>query len=291
MAECNFATLTPTELRVYFTLTRRVETPQFAAEFQRAVFEPQMVRIPPGKFLMGYTPEQAGQAIEDGEDPNEAAWEQPQHEVELSEYFIGKYPVTNREYQVYIQETHEKPPGNWDGENYSPGEGDHPAERISWNDAQAYCSWLSLKTGKPYRLPTEAEWEKAARGQDGRVYPWGNDFDPKKCNTVESRTHGTTPVGQFSQAGGDSPYGCTDMSGNVLEWCHDWFYNDEYLTRSRKAVKDPVGPKKGTLRILRSGAYGNSRVNARCASRTRSDPDIAFPGMGFRVCLDSIFTI
>ena len=88
---------------------------------------------------------------------------------------------------------------------------------VSWQDAQAYCQWLSEKTGKSYRLPSEAEWEKAARGADGRVYPWGNEWDAAKCNTRESKIQGTSPVGQFSTLG-DSPSGCADMVGNVWEW-------------------------------------------------------------------------
>ena len=153
----NFGDLAPDELRLYFTLTRRAEAPQMEAEpeeMPRAVFEPQMVPIPAGPFLMGST----------DEDPDARDDEKPQHTVELSAYQIGKYPLTNQEYQAFIRDSDQAPPGDWDGDQYPDGKGDHPVVYVNWHDAQAYCQWLSQKTGKDYRLPTEAEWEKAARG-------------------------------------------------------------------------------------------------------------------------------
>ena len=239
--DANFAGLPTDELKLYFTLTRSAEAPQAAppaAEAARLMFEPQMVRIPAGKFLMGSTEEQAAQAIKDGADKDWVQNETPQHTVDLSEYSIGKYPITNREYQAFVREAKYNPPRGWDGDQFPAERGSHPVVNVSWNDANEYCKWLSEKTKKNYRLPTEAEWEKAARGEDGRVYPWGNDFDPKKANTGESKIGGTSDVGKFSPRG-DSQYGCADMIGNVWEWCNDWFTENEY--KSRKETINPQG--------------------------------------------------
>ena len=145
------------------------------AEALRLPFEPHMVRVPAGKFLMGTSPEHAQRVLK--ETDNDKDWkrwlkdEQPQHELELPEYAIGKYPITNREYQVFIREAKYSPPDGWNGDEYLSEKGDHPMLNVSWQDVQQYCQWLSQKTGKAYRLPTEAEWEKAARGMDGRVFP------------------------------------------------------------------------------------------------------------------------
>lgn len=285
--DANFAGLSTDELKLYFTLTRSVEAPP-AVEAARLVFEPQMVRIPAGKFLMGSTKEQAAQVIKEGGDEWKkwVEWEQPQHAVELSEYSIGKYPITNREYQAFVREAKYKPPQGWDGDQFPPEKGSHPVVNVSWNDASAYCKWLGEKTGKPYRLPTEAEWEKAARGEDGRLYPWGNDFDPKRANTSESNIRDTTDVGKFSPQG-DSPYGCADMAGNVWEWCNDWFKEDEYKQRQASVEKDPQGPEKGQARVLRGGSFGNDHRYARCALRDGSFP-VSVGNFGFRVCFSPI---
>ena len=283
MPDVNFTGLPPDELRLYFTLTRRAEAPQVApTEAPHAVFEPQMVRVPAGPFLMGTTEEQAKQAIADGMQEEQVAWERPQHTVELSEYFIGKYPITNAEYQVFVREAGYSPPRHWDGNKYPEGQGDHPVVNVSWNDAVAYCKWLSEKTGKPYRLPTEAEWEKAARGTDGGIYPWGNDWDSTKLNSRQGGPRATTPVGQYSPAG-DSPYGCADMAGNVWEWCADWSDEEEYQRRGKTTVKDPQGSDKGRNRVLRGGSFYNARKSVRAAVRNHSDPDYGLAYDGFRV--------
>ncbi|HEY9153065.1 MAG TPA: SUMF1/EgtB/PvdO family nonheme iron enzyme, partial [Anaerolineales bacterium] len=266
--EANFKDIAYEELEAYFTLTRRAEAPQPVSqtqEPQRALFEPQMIRIPAGKFLMGSTKEQAQRAIKDGADKAWVDWEQPQHTVELSEYFIGKYPITNQQYQAYVKESGKSPLG-WDGDQYPQGKDAHPVVNISWEDAAEYCKWLSDKTKKTYRLPTEAEWEKAARGEDGRIWSWGNEFSEKNANTAEAKIDDTSPVGQFSPQG-DSPYGCADMIGDVWEWCNDWFDEKEYKNRTGQNVKDPQGPQSGTSRVLRGGSFGDVHGNARCAGR------------------------
>jgi formylglycine-generating enzyme required for sulfatase activity len=289
MKDANFVGLPPDELKLYFTLTARAEAPQAAPAVEAAqlVFEPQMIRIPAGRFLMGSTKEQVAQAVKDGADKNWVIWEQPQHSVELSEYSIGKYPITNREYQAFVRDAKYKPPRGWDGDQFSAEKGSHPVVNVSWEDANAYCKWLSEKTSKQYRLPTEAEWEKAARGEDGRIYPWGNEFDPQKANTSQAKIGDTSDVGKFSPQG-DSPSGCADMAGNVWEWCNDWFNENEYKERQASVVKDPQGPYKGNTRVLRGGSFDSNLRNARCVSRNRYDPRYFRNNYSFRVASSPI---
>ncbi len=291
--DANFAGLPIEDLKLYFTLTARAEAAQPTpdVEVARLVFEPQMIKIPAGKFLMGSTKEQAQTVLKKtNNDENwkkRVEWEQPQHTVELSEYFIGKYPVTNREYQAFVRDAKYKPPQGWEGEQFPAEKGGHPVVNVSWEDATAYCKWLSEKTGKPYHLPTEAEWEKAARSEDGRVYPWGDGFDPQKANTSETKLGDTSDVGKFSPQG-DSPYGCADMAGNVWEWCNDWFDGNEYkrsspADKNRKGdVKDPQGTQTGTQRVLRGGSWYDDDYGVRSASRIRSDPTFTSIDIGFR---------
>jgi formylglycine-generating enzyme required for sulfatase activity len=267
-----------------------VEAPQPAPSPEAAalVFEPQMVKIPAGKFLMGSTDKQAAQAVKDGIEPNVVKWEQPQHTVELSEYYIGKYPITNREYQAFVRDAKYPSPKGWDGEQFPSERGGHPVKGISWDDANAYCKWLSKLTGRNYRLPTEAEWEKAARGTDGRVYPWGDVFDPKKSNTVEAGINDTSDVGNFSPDG-DSIYGCADMVGNVWEFCADWMSMDIYSLRD-SGVKDPKGPDMGNEHVIRGGSFNNVDYYARCSVRIDTRPYyLGYTGrnIGFRVVSSS----
>ena len=171
-----------------------------------------MVFIPPGQFTMGST---------------EFGNEQPPHAVSLEGYWLGKYEVTLGQYQAFISETGYEPLPSWIAK-YSPG-GMYPVVGVSWEDAVAYCQWLSKKIGLSFKLPTEAQWEKAARGIDGRKYPWGNhapyyrgkwyanyaaqdNWDKKAADGFEF----TAPVGSFPL--GASPYGLLDMAGNVWEW-------------------------------------------------------------------------
>ncbi|MEP7134573.1 MAG: SUMF1/EgtB/PvdO family nonheme iron enzyme [Chloroflexota bacterium] len=251
-------------------------------DFPRLPFEPQMVQIPVGKFLIGSTPEQINQAIENGADKDWIQNETPQHTVELPEYFIGKYPITNLEYQAFVQDTQLTSPREWNGDQFLTGKGGHPVVSVSWFDAISYCNWLSDKSGRQYRLPTEAEWEKAARGEDGRVYPWGAIFDSKKSNTTETKISTTSEVVKFSPQG-DSPYGCSDMAGNIWEWCNDWFNETEYKLRLGSVVQDPQGPTKGIYRVLRGGSFGNNRAHARCATRLKYNPDSFNKANGFRI--------
>ena len=165
-----------------------------------------MILIPAGKFIMG-----TNERLPD---------EGPQHIVYLKSYWMDKYEVTNAQYKKFIDATGRRSPDHFRNRTYPEGKADHPVTFVNWYDAHDYCEWA----GK--RLPTDAEWEKAARGIDGRMFPWGEEFDINKANTPQrwakmGVTGDTTPVGSFE--GGKSPYGLYDMSGNVWEWTSSWY--------------------------------------------------------------------
>lgn len=167
----------------------------------------EMVEIPAGTFIMGT----------DGRLPDEG----PQHEVHLAAYLIDRYEVTNLQYETFIKAVNRRSPAHFRNRTYPEGKVDHPVVFVGWDDAVAYCEWA----GK--RLPTDKEWEKAARSSDGRTYPWGDIFDPKKSNNpvrwrAAGQTGDTTPVGAF--ATGVSAHGLYDTSGNVWEWTASWYY-------------------------------------------------------------------
>jgi len=238
----------------------------------RFSLEPEMVHIPAGEFPRGSK----------GHDRRALASEKPQRRIYLSEYWIGKYPTTNAQYAAFVKATGRRPPEHWAGSRPPEGKENHPVVNVSWWDALTYCRWLAEITGKPYRLPTEAQWEKAARGTKGRVYPWGNEWDRRKCNTKEGDKGDTTPVGTYSPAG-DSPYGCADMAGNVLEWVADW-YSEDYYTRS-SVSQDPYGPASGAVKGLRSGSWSTNRWGVRCASRYNGNRTATSLEAGFRCVL------
>ena len=229
----------------------------------------ELMRVPAGKFLMGSTKE------------NELAFdaERPQHTMDIPyDYFMARFPVTNELYDAYAKAKGIKHPlDGWGNKK------DHPVVKIKWTDAMEYCQWLNsllkaeLPTGLVLRMPAEAEWEKAARGTDGREFPWGNEFDKNKCNTSEGGQGGTTPVGSYSPRG-DSPYGCADMAGNVWEWTHSvmkkYPYNGSDGRENEKA--------SGT-RVLRGGSFVNDVGFARCASRLDYDVNLLRNRIGFRV--------
>jgi len=234
--------------------------------------EPETVHIPAGEFLRGSKER----------DRTASPSEKPQCRIYLTEYWIGKHPVTNAQYAVFVEATGRRPPEHWKEDRPPEEKKDHPVVNASWWDAMTYCRWLAEITGKPYRLPTEAQWEKAARGTDGRVYPWGNRWSGHKCNTKAGGKRGATPVGVYSPAG-DSPYGCADMAGNVLEWVSDW-YNKGYYSHS-SVSENPYGPASGVVKVLRGGAWSSSASEARSASRAYGDRKLTSPGIGFRCAL------
>jgi formylglycine-generating enzyme required for sulfatase activity len=246
-------------------------------------FEPEMVLIPSGEFLMGSDPKK---------DVHAKAVEQPQHTLHLSDYAIAKTPVTNAQYAAFLKATRHAPPRHWKiliFKRRSPprGRDDFPVVNVTWQDARAYCRWLSEVTGKSYRLPTEPEWEKAARGTDGQIYPWGNDWDAERCNSLETNgEEKTTPVGAFPAGG--SPYGVLDMIGNVWEWTLSLWGRS--LRQAEFIYPYNAGDGRENLdaatdmrRILRGSSFFNGKDVARCASRYRYSPLNRYISVGFRV--------
>jgi len=245
---------------------------------------PDMVLVPAGEFAMG-------SLVGEG-DINE--W--PQHTVTLSAYWIDNTEVTNEQYGKflkYLKRTgdHSKcfkgEPANKDHTPYGWTNAKrsgpkHPVVTVDWYDAYAYAAWA----GK--RLPTEAEWEKAARGTDGRKYPWGNDWDDGKCNNV-NREHNvllrfdpmrTAEVGSYPA--GASPYGCLDMAGNVYEWCADYYWECYYFC---SPLENPTGLASGGVRAVRGGREnaGTDLPDFRCAGRSCNGESFhLFYDYGFR---------
>lgn len=242
-----------------------------------------MITIPSGKFWMGTGEQQVNHLLEKEDWASEWAnsdmflVEQPLHQVELPNFEIAQYPVTNNEYYIFIYNTGYRVPKTWIGFHCADGMEEHPVTGVSKNDVEAYIQWVNKATGLNYRLPSEAEWEKAARGSDQRIYPWGDNFDPWRCNTVESGKKQTTQVGSYSP-GGDSPYGIADMVGNVWEWTRSiiqpYPYKPEISRESQMA---------GNKYVVRGGAWYYSRALARVSSREGMLPDYISPAQGFRL--------
>ena len=233
----------------------------------------QFVRVPAGKFLMGSP----------ADNKRASSAERPQHTLEMPDtYWIARYPVTNEQFARFVTASGYKfDQGQW------TAKADQPVVAVSWRAAMAYCQWLNdtlrgeLK-GLTLRLPTEAEWEKAARGPQGHEWPWGNEWDPKKCNSYESRHGGATPVGAYSPQG-DSPYGAADMAGNVWEWCHSRYR--PYPYQATDGREDPVSDDWREVRVARGGSWLDYRADARCAYRTNYHPDAHYDYHGFRCVL------
>jgi formylglycine-generating enzyme required for sulfatase activity len=219
-----------------------------------------MIEIPAGPFAMG----------SDAGDPDEA----PAHEVDLPAFEIDKFEVTNADFAQFVEATGyqtdaEKAGSSKNWRDDAEGKDNHPVVRVSWNDAVAYCEWV----GK--RLPTEAEWEKAARGTDGWMYPWGGEWDPSKANVKETGLRGTAAVGSFGA--GASPYGVEDMAGNVWEWTADWYepypgsdYQSDYFGQKFKVVRgggwfEMEDAVRTTNRDLTSDTAANDDLGFRCA--------------------------
>jgi formylglycine-generating enzyme required for sulfatase activity len=301
--EANFADLGPAGVREYIYLTRSTveEAPRAKAE-AALPFEPQMVTIPAGAFLMG-TPESEVEEIEKlGRERKYIEREVPQHEVMLAAYAIGRYPVTNAEFARFIEDGGYRNPDYWTEAGWQQKESEgwtqprywedkkwndpaQPVVGVSWYEAAAYCRWLAAKTGKPYRLPSEAEWEKAARGTDGRRYPWGNTWDAGLCNNKESGPGRTTPVGQYP--GGDSPYGLGDLVGQVWEWCSSKYGGTEVKPKFGYPYRSDDGREQlegDDTRILRGGSWADDNPAAfcRCGYRLRLNPRNGDYFTGFR---------
>lgn len=281
--EANFAGEGAAGVRVYIYLTRT--TVQAAPEPKREAahrYEPQMVTIPAGPFLMG--------SNTDADD------EKPQHEVTLPAYAIARYPVTNAEFKRFIDNKgyynrefwteagwERRVKEDWTEPRYwRDAQWNDPAQPVvgvTWFEAVAYCRWLAAETQKPYRLPTEAEWEKAARYTDGRRYPWGNEWKPDLCNSKESGRGKTTPVGDFPD--GASVYGVEEMTGQVWEWCATkWGKKYPYNVEEDEWSEDYLAGDNAHM--FRGGSWYNDKTACRCGYRGRSDGGGGHSSYGFR---------
>lgn len=252
------------------------------------------VRIPEGPFLMGSDKKRDLAATDS---------EFPQHEVVLPTYYIARYPVTAAQYQAFVNDSNYKSKGS--GTSSPPN---HPVVSITWYDSLAYCEWLTnrlqawpetpeplaklLHGGCVVTLPSEAEWEKAARGQDGRIYPWGDEFIASRVNTIETNINLTSTVGCFPS--GASPYGVEDLSGNVFEWTRSLWGTGvatpvfKYPYRS-KGGRENLNAEKKVLRILRGGAFSDDKDTVRCGFRTANTPTGRQNHIGFRVVVSQLF--
>lgn len=233
----------------------------------------EFIRIPAGKFIMG---SKKSDRFSDHS-------EYPQHKVFLDEYFKGRFPITNIQYQVFIGDTANDPPNYWLNGQIPYTAEQHPVHFLSWLDAIAFCEWISLKSEFNIRLPSEAEWEKAARGTDGRKYPWGNNFDTEKANKMLvhnswSQKKGglyTSPVGNSPKT--VSPSGCEEMAAVIPEWVNDWYDAKYYLTTPDR---NPKGPPTGSFRVCRNGEFateGGGRI-FRTANRYHESPTVKLYG-------------
>jgi formylglycine-generating enzyme required for sulfatase activity len=226
------------------------------------------VDIPAGEFQMGNDP----RSFHDLALPNEC----PAHSIPLAEFSIAQTPVTNAEYETFVRATHHLVPAHWIGDNIPPEKENHPVTNVSWDSAQDFCQWASV------RLLTEAEWEKAARGArlgNARVYPWGDEIPQAPCANYgqDVKTHSTTPVDQYPV--GASPYGVFDMAGNVWEWTSSVL--TDYPYRMDDGREDVTSRAH---RVLRGGSfYSPSESYIRCASRSSSYPQRRRDHIGFRV--------
>ncbi len=252
---------------------------------------PDFARIPAGDFLMG-----AADAKAD---------ERPVHRVHVSEFLIGRFPVTHDDYSKFIRATgypapaiRELPlvaaggreegfknlaaPYVWNGAEPPDGHGTHPVVLVRYDDALAYCTWLGDLSGRVIRLPTEAEWEKAARGgAEGQRYPWGQDVDASRCNFLSDpaakHQRGTRPTGTYPP----NPFGLYDVIGNVWEWVSDWYGADYYGSGD---LRDPGGRQSGSMRIVRGGSWVSDDVAMlRCGYRHTVPPDTYAYSIGLRI--------
>jgi formylglycine-generating enzyme required for sulfatase activity len=250
---------TPT-LRATFTFVPPMSTASAGDTWTRPADGAVMVYVPAGEFLMGSA----------DDDPDAADDEKPQHTVYLDAFWIDRTEVTNAQYRQCVEAGGCYEPECWDDDDYNAP--DQPVVCVKWHDAQAYAEWVGG------RLPTEAEWEKAARGTDGRIYPWGNSApDCYKANYAGCAAH---PLSVGSHPDGASPYGALDMAGNVREWVADWYDKDYY---SRSVFSNPNGPDFGSFRVRRGGSFLDYQRNVRCAFREGGYPINWHWIFGFRV--------
>jgi formylglycine-generating enzyme len=225
----------------------------------------EMILIPGGEAIFGTGPD----------DPyykdSSTDKEKPQFKADIPEFLIGAYCVTNEQYLFFVKETGHRPPDHatwgtpvWQDGKFPEEKRNHPVVCVSWHDAKAYCEWAGLS------LPTDLQWEKAARGFDGRIYPWGNQWDEGKLRNYKNKGLGTTcAVDDYRE--GTSVFRVFNMSGNAWEWCEDWYEDNVY---ERYARGDSTVPTTGNSKILRGGSWhGDEPLPFRCAARISKDPE------------------
>jgi formylglycine-generating enzyme len=243
-----------------------------------------MILIPDGSFTMGT--DDVGSGWQQG-NPNE----HPEHPVTLTRYYIDQFEVTIARYAKFLEATKHSPPPSWDDDAVASA-GDRPVVGVDWQDANAYCAWAGE------RLPTEAEWEKAARGTDKRRFPWGDmqpfvdiaNYNrglwvsyPITLAPVTSGAEGMS-IRHGLKDGGKSPYGLYHMAGNAAEWVADW-YDREYYAKAPK--ENPTGPAEGEKKVLRGGSWGDPPRNIRVTVRFSADPEFRDTSIGFRCAMDA----
>jgi formylglycine-generating enzyme required for sulfatase activity len=243
---------------------------------------PEMLSIPGGVVEIGLPEYEidtaAARLAHLGIDRGWIAKEAPRHAVTLAPYLMARYPVTNGEFRQFLIETgHGEIPSSWAFRRYPAERANHPVYTVSAASADAYAAWAAARANRAFRLPTEAEWEFAAAGPDGREYPWGQCFDPALANTAECGLLDTSPVGAF--LGGESPFGVADMGGNVEEYVADVYapYPGGEL------IADHLVQIHGTYRIARGGGFSRFSDLARTRRRHGHNPRSATYAMGFRL--------
>lgn len=222
------------------------------------------ISVSGGRFVMGGGPRDE---------------ENPAHEVRVGPFRLARFQVTRAQYAAFLEETGHPPPPFWSEPEFA---GDRlPAVGPSWNDAQAFCSWVESSTGQPVRLPTEAEWEFAAKAGRDVIYPWG-DEPPESLPDYEHRwLSGPEPVDAYPA---HHPWGIVGLGENVHEWCSDWFDADYY---EESPTDDPSGPAQGRRRSSRGGSWRHAVKVSRCAARSSIPPDFQYADYGFRLAADA----
>ncbi len=280
-----------------YTVAERVSVGKalsFLGDPRIRTLEPALARVSGGAFTMGTDSESVDQIV--GQFQEETGDPEPEHQtqrglvlmetpartVELPPFYIGKFLVTNLDFRSLVLAGDAPPREYWDGTVIDPWIQNQPVRDVTWDEAVAYCDWLADATGRPYRLPTEEEWEKAARGADARQFPWGETYGYTCANTWEGGLAGPTPVGVYPD--GVSPYGALDMSGNVAEWTASFIGTYPGSVGSKTIAAQVVD--HGRYRVVRGGCWRDSRQHARCASRGNPVGPQAH-AIGFRVALDA----
>lgn len=278
-----------TILFILFSTWSTIATAELSPAAEKTLATIEWITIPAGDFLMGSTPEQAKTAYNEAKlrssllEKYTFDAEAPQHKVYLSEYQISRYEITNAQYRAFVEATNRPPPRGqqgeeiWKDENFNADT--QPVVGVTWFDAQAYAEWIGGS------LPTEAQWERAARGTKGRTYPWGNDPPKSRHHANFARRYNrTTPIGHFSN--GTSPNGIADLAGNVWEWCLDEYNPSFYQQNKKRGQRNPLNLRYRDVlrsRVIRGGAWDVGSTFLRSALRSPFYPLDSTRTIGFRV--------